>query len=127
MPGQDDSWTYDDKQTAFDKTRGVVKYVVNLKEADVSITFSQQVMPTQLKPVGSDSWKAFISQEKPMTDQAVGDGTVYYLPALANGVPPASGSDTIIYATDKILMFGKAGRVMDAATWVRLLGSMSKK
>jgi hypothetical protein len=76
--------------------------------------------------VVSAHWKKFMDQEKPASDQAAGDGTVYYLPALLNGVQAPDGSDTIIYATDNILMFAKAGVIVKSAEWTKLLNSMTK-
>ncbi len=124
--GRDDAWTFDDKLTAFDQSRGVVKCVVTLKQGNVTVTISQQKMPDQLKPRGSDKYNSFVDAQKPMSSQDVGLGKVYYLPALVNGSPAADGSDTIIYATDDILMFGRAGAVLKSDTWMKLLTSMQK-
>jgi hypothetical protein len=124
-PGSDADWTLDDSGMAFDQGKGIVKYVVTLKNGNVGVTISQQVMPAQLRPRKSVKFQEFITEEKPAQSQDLGSGTVYYLPALENGAP-ASGSDTIIYATDDILLFGRAGRVLNYETWVKLLSSMNK-
>jgi hypothetical protein len=53
----------------------------------------------------------------------VGRGTLYYLPALSNGAP-AAGADTVIYATNEVLLFGRAERVVGYDGWSKLMGAM---
>jgi hypothetical protein len=126
-PKTDPDWTFDAKQTAFDQTKGVVQYKVTFNNDGVSVTISQQVMPEQLKPRGSEKFIGFVRDQKPMRSQEVGEGTVYYLPALQNGAPAPDGSDTIMFATDDILLFGRASVVVKSAEWTKLLGSLKAK
>jgi hypothetical protein len=128
VPGSDTDWTYDPKSIAVDSQHGVITYAVKFAGGDVTqAKISQQRMPDPLKPVGGVSWKHFIQQEKPVTNQSAGDGTIYYLPALANGTQVSDGSDTIIFASDDILLFGQSTGVLKAAQWSKLIGSMTKR
>ena len=127
VPGSDPGWTYDPKSKAVDPAHGVITFAVNFTGSpQIKVKISQQQMPDTLKPVGGGSWKHFIDQEKPVTDQPVGDGTIYYLPSLVNGVQASDGSDTIIFASDDILMFGRASEVTKSAQWSKLIDSMTK-
>lgn len=123
VPGKDDAWKYDATSPVYDKTTGVVKYAVRLNYTQVDITFSQQKMPDALKPRDSAKFTGFINNANPARSQNTGRGTVYFLAALQNGAP-ANGADTVIFATDDVLMFGKAGRVVGYDAWTKLLGTM---
>ena len=120
VPGSDPAWTFDPRSKVVDQAHGVITYAITFASGSVPVKVSQQQMPEALKPVGGSAWKRFIDQEKPITDQPVGDGTIYYLPALANGTQVSDGSDTIIFSSDNILMFGQAGSILKSAQWSSL-------
>jgi hypothetical protein len=123
VPGTDPAWTFDDKQTAFDQGKGLVKYAVKLNNANLEATITQQEMPLKLKPRGSKDFLAFIDGLKPTRSTDAGKGKLYYLPALKNGAP-ANGSDTVVYATDDILMFGRSDGVLGYDAWAKLMETM---
>ncbi len=124
IPGKDASWLFDDKSTAYDDAHGVVKYLVKLTYAQVEVTISQQAMPGELAPRGSDKFNAFINDSKAVRSQDAGPGKIYFLPTLENGAPSSTSADTVIYATDNILMFGRANRAVRYGVWAQLLASM---
>jgi hypothetical protein len=43
--------------------------------------------------------------------------------ALQNG-SPAKGADTIIYATDNVLLFGRSSAILGYDAWAKLLASL---
>jgi hypothetical protein len=123
VPGTDEAWTFDDKQTAFDQGKGLVKYAVKMNNANIEATITQQELPMKLKPRGSQEFLGFIDGLKPTRSTDAGKGKLYYLPALKNGAP-ANGSDTVVYADDAILMFGRSDGVLGYDAWAKLMGTM---
>lgn len=124
VPGTDDAWTFDEGSVAFDSSTGVVKYAVKMKYSGATVTFSQQTMPGEFKPRQTNNkFMAFINSANPTRSQDAGEGTVYFLAAMQNGAA-ANGADTVIYATDDILMFGKTGQIVGYDGWAKLVGSM---
>lgn len=124
VPRKSESWEFDESTAAYDKQKDVVKYGVTLNNAQVNVVFSQQKFPEDLKPRKSNKFMAFINDSNPTRSQDAGEGTVYFLSSLENGVPTTDGTNTIIYATDDILMFGKAGKLVGYDGWVELLTAM---
>lgn len=122
-PGADKNWAIDEGSKAYEDSKGVVKYTVKLKNSGTSITISEQIMPADLVPKGSEAFLKFIAASKPTRSNDLSEGTLYFLPALQNGVP-ASGSDTVIYATNEVLMFGRAERVVGYEGWMALMSAM---
>jgi len=124
VPGSG-TWKVDSSQTAYDPVKGIVKYQVDFSGENASATITQQPFPKQLEPRGGDKFMAFVNASKPARSEDVNGGTVYFLPALENGAP-ASGTDTVIFARDDVLMFGQAGRVLDWDIWTQMLATMKK-
>ncbi len=125
VPARDAQWQFDSSSTAYDQAKGIVKYLVTIKQGSVGVTISQQAMPADLRPRGSGKFAAFINNLKATRSQDAGSGKAYFLLALENGAP-ADGSDTVVYATDDILMFGRSGSILDYDVWAKLLASMQK-
>lgn len=123
-PDPSEDWTLDESNMAYDTTRGVVKYPVKLNSGG-TITVSQQAMPTQLLPRTGDAFNKFINDAKVTRSQDINQGTLYYLPALQNGAP-ANGADTVIYATDNVLLFGKANTVLGYDKWVKFAQALEE-
>ena len=123
LPGGDSAWTLDTQSETYDSDKKVVKYALKLTNADTAVTISEQVMPAELLPRGSAAFMTFVNSNKPAVSMDLGSGSLYFLPALENGVP-AAGADTIIYATDNVLLFGKAERVVGQSAWTKLIGEM---
>jgi hypothetical protein len=123
VPDDSPSWTLDVPSETYDSNKGVAKYNLKLGSNDTAVTISQQSMPAQLLPRTSAAFTAFVEGNKPTLSVEAGDGTLYFLPALQNGVQ-ASGSDTVIYATDSVLMFGKSERVVGPTDWAKLMSMM---
>lgn len=124
VPGKDADWTYDEASPAYDKAKGVVKYGVTLNNAHINVTFSQQRFPKDLQSRTSNKFKAFVNDSNPARSQDTGRGTLYFLQSIENGAPSSSGADTIIFATDDVLLFGKTGRIVGYDGWAKLLSSM---
>jgi len=124
VPGKSADWSVLGTGQAFDKAKGVAKYTIVLNNNNVHVTMSQQAMPVALMPRGSVAFSNFINGSKVSRSQDVGDGTLYYLPALYNGAP-ANGTDTVIYATDSVLLFGRAESIIGYDAWAKLVGSLS--
>lgn len=124
VPSQSADWTFDSTQIVFESDKGLVKYSVGLTNAKVSVTITQQSLPSKLRPKGSSEFEAFIAGAKPTRSTVAGLGTVYYLPALKNG-STANGSDTIVFATNDILMFGRSDSVLGYDAWAKLLAAMA--
>jgi hypothetical protein len=127
VPAKDAAWKFDATSTAFDPQKGIVKYLVTLTQGGVGVTLSQQVMPSELKPRGSSKFMAFINSVKATRSQDIPGGTMYSLPALSNGAPTTNSADTVVYATNDILMFGRSDYVVDDSVWAKLLGSLQKQ
>jgi hypothetical protein len=125
-PGDDDAWTFNEKSMTFDPERGVLKYGMRLKYADQDLTVSQQVMPDELKGQKSPKFMEFIQSSNVVRSQQAGDGTVYYVAALQNGAQ-ANGATSVIYVTDKILMFGRAGGLVGYDAWASMLSQMREQ
>jgi hypothetical protein len=123
-PAAEDDWKYDSSATVFDASKGVVNYKVQLTDGG-GVIMSQQQMPAELKPQTSAKFTQFILANNVAQSRSSGKGTVYFQPALTNG-SPANGATTVIYATDDILMFGRATAVLPYDKWVKLLGGMAK-
>lgn len=123
IPGKSDAWSYDETSPAFDSTTGVVKYAMKMKFSQVNVTISQQKFPEKLESRKSDKFMSFVTSSNPSRSQDVGRGTVFFMAALENGAP-ANGADTIIFATDDVLMFGRAGRVIGYDAWANMLATM---
>jgi hypothetical protein len=116
-------WTLNLNSQTFEQKKGLVKYVVKLANAGTLVTISQQAMPAQLLPRDSKNFNQFIESNKPTRSVDAGSGKLYFLPALQNGVL-ANGADTVIFATDNVLLFGRAERVVGYDGWTKLLGAM---
>jgi hypothetical protein len=123
VPGSSDAWKFDQKSAAYDQVSKIVKYNVHLNYSGASIAVTQQRLPDQLKPRGSDKFINFIDSANPSRSQGTGKGTLYFMATLQNGAP-ASGSDTVIFATDDVLMFARAGTVVGYDTWSKLIATM---
>ena len=123
VPASDPVWSYDKQSAVYDAGKGLVKYDLTFTNAKVKASLTQQMMPDQLKPRGSSKFEAFITASKVARSQPTGNGTVFFLSALKNGAP-ANGSDTIIYATDSILMFGRSDGVLSYDAWVTMLSRL---
>lgn len=123
IPGTSDAWKFDKSKAVFDKTSGIVKYPVTLTYASTTVNITQQKFPDNLKPRDSGKFQNFIDSANPVRSQDAGKGRLYFMAALQNGAP-ANGSDTIIYATDDVLMFGRASTVLGYDAWAKLIASM---
>lgn len=123
VPASSDAWKFDAKTAVFDKTSGVVKYGVQLTYAGITVTISQQKFPDALKPRSSSKFSNFVDSFNPSRTQDSGRGTVYFKATLQNGAA-ANGSDTVMYATDDVLMFAQAGSVLGYDAWSKLLTAM---
>jgi len=123
MPSNDDAWTMQASTETYDASKGLVKYEVKLKNAGTVVTISQQAMPSTLMPRDSAAFNEFVESNKPTRSMDAGSGKAYFLPALQNGVP-ANGADTVIFATNEVLMFGRAERVVGYDGWTKLLSTM---
>ena len=122
-PSTSPDWSVLAGSQAFDKAKNLVKYTVVLNNNNVHVTVSQQVMPTALKPRSSKAFADFIAGSKVSRSQDAGAGTLYFLPALVNGAV-ANGSDTVIYATDDVLLFGRSEAVIGYEAWAKLISAM---
>jgi hypothetical protein len=124
VPGKNAAWEYDEKTIAYDKAKDVVKYVVRLNNSHANVTFSQQKFPKDLESRKSPKFMAFVNDSSPTRSQDTGRGTVYFLSSLENGVESTKGADTVIFVTDDVLMFAKAGRIVGYDGWSQLLATM---
>jgi hypothetical protein len=124
VPGKNAAWEYDEKTIAYDKAKDVVKYGVRLNNSQANVTFSQQKFPKDLESPKSPKFMAFVNDSNPTRSQDTGRGTVYFLSSLENGVETTKGADTIIFVTDDVLMFAKAGRIVGYDGWSQLLATM---
>jgi len=123
VPAPSTDWTFDPKSPVFDASKGVVDYQLKLASG-TDVTISQQVTPDELKPVDtSTKFNQFIMNSNVSLSQPVGKGKAYFRAAMSNGAP-ANGADTVIYATDNILMFGQAGEILPYDKWTKLLAAM---
>jgi hypothetical protein len=122
-PGPNKAWTFDPASVVTDDQKGLVKYTVHLTNADVDVIVTQQTLPGELAPRTSDRFQQFIRDQKATISQPVGDGMLYFVPALMNG-QPADGTDTVIYANDKILLFGRGAKFVGTGAWVGLMRAM---
>jgi hypothetical protein len=122
-PADQSDWDFDDKSVIFEQENGIISYHINLKKAGTTVVVSEQQMPDDLKPQSSTKFTQFILSSNVSRSQDAGIGKVYFQPALSNGAP-TEGSTTVIFATDDILMFGRAGKVLDYETWTMLMGAM---
>lgn len=123
VPASSPDWTFDPKSPVFDATKGVVDYQMKLASGS-NVTISQQVMPAELMPYDTSAkFNQFIMSSNVALSEPVGKGKAYFRAAVSNGAP-ANGADTVIYATDQILMFGQAGEIMPFDKWAKLLAAM---
>jgi hypothetical protein len=83
-------------------------------------------MPDELKGQKSPKFMEFIQSSNVVRSQQAGDGTVYYVAALQNGAQ-ANGATSVIYVTDKILMFGRAGGLVGYDAWASMLSQMREQ
>ena len=123
VPGSSDAWTFDKKTAVFDKTSKIVKYGVKLNYSGTMVTMTQQKFPDDLKPRGSTKFLNFIDSVNPSRSQEAGKGTLFFKATLQNGAP-ANGSDTVVFATDDVLMFGRSASVLGYDAWAKLMASM---
>lgn len=123
-PKTDAAWNAALDAKYYDGATGALKYVVTLKQGNVLVAISQQNMPEKLKPRGSANFMAMINDAKITNSRDIGQDTLYFIPALMNGVP-ANGATTVIYATDSILLFGKSDSVVSFDNWEKLIKSLS--
>lgn len=119
-PKLDPDWDFDLDSLVYDASKELVRYVFAFHNSGVQVAVTQQPLPAELMPRTSAAFDAFIQDNKVSRSQDVGQGTVYFLPALKNGVPGA-GSDTIIFATDSILMFAKADSLVGYDPWLKYI------
>jgi hypothetical protein len=124
LPGYSSGWKMDDDSKAYVPSKSIVKF--NLLLGATATTITEQMLPPALAPRQSAAFQSFVMGSKVSRSQDVGSGTLYFLPALQNGAP-ANGADTIIYATDEVLMFGRSGSVVGYDKWVKLFESMKKR
>jgi hypothetical protein len=118
-------WELQSNSVVYDEGKGVVRYQLMLKDADLPLVMSQQVMPDELKPQTGAKFDQLVLASNVVRSQAAGKGKVYFEAALTNGVQ-ANGATNVIYATDDILMFGHAPTVLAYDKWVALMASMEK-
>jgi hypothetical protein len=126
IPGKSAAWKMEDSQTAYDPAHAIVKYQVTFINAKLDAVITQQVFPDQLKPRRGDKFTAFINSSKPTRSADVNSGTVYFLPALQNGQLSASGTDTVIFARNDVLIFGQAHGILGWDAWTQMMASMQK-
>jgi len=126
IPGSSDAWKLMDGQSAYDSDKKLVKYGVLFAHAQVAAGITQQVFPDNLKPRDGDAFKAFIVKANPARSVDVNGGTLYFLPMLDNGAPSTSGTDTVIFARDDVLMFGQAKGMLGWDAWTQMMASMKK-
>jgi hypothetical protein len=126
MPADDAGWKVDEPSAAYEDSKGIVKYNLQLTNARTVVTVSQQAMPAQLLPRKGSAFLTFIGDSKPTRSVEVNGGTLYYLPSLQNGVP-AAGSDTVILVSDSVLLFGRAERVVGYDGWLALMTAMKPR
>lgn len=122
-PKLDPNWDYDAGSLAYDAAKGVVRYSLKFHHNNVGVVITEQAMPSQLMPRTSDAFTAFLTENKVFRSQDVGKGTIYFLPAMKNGVL-GGGADTVIFATDSILLFGKADSFVGFDPWLELMAAM---
>lgn len=126
LPSSNSAWTVATSQIAYDPAHAIVKYDVTFTNAKVVATITQQVFPQQLSPRTGANFTAFINNSKPTRSLDENGGTLYFLPALRNGVLASDGTDTVIFARDDVLMFGQAQSILGWAAWTQIMGSMQK-
>lgn len=126
VPKDGGAWTYDPAGEVYDKTTGVVKYGVQRQSKGLSVTVSQQAFPEKLGSRQTAAFADFTKQYKVVANQEAGAGTAYFMPALENG-QPSKGTDTVIYATDKVLMFARGNSIMGYGEWAELFSTMKKR
>ena len=123
VPLPNSDWTFDAKSPVFDSSKGVVDYQVKLASG-VGVTVSQQVMPEELKPRDvSPKFNQFILNSNVTLSEPAGKGKAYFRAAESNGAQ-ANGADSVIYATDNILMFGQSSEIIPYDKWAKLLAAM---
>jgi hypothetical protein len=123
VPADDGVWISDPAGEVYDVTTGVVKYGIQRQGKSTTIAVSQQVFPSALESRQSEKFTNFTKQYKVVTNRVAGKGTAYFMPALENG-QPSTGTDTAIFANDKILMFARSNSILSYEDWVGLLASM---
>jgi hypothetical protein len=123
LPGASSAWTVQGGSKTYDSKKGLVKYNVKLTNAGTLVTVSQQVMPADLLPRDSAAFNQFMESNKPTRSADAGGGKLYFLPALQNG-SPAAGADTVIFATDNVLLFGRAESVVGWDGWTKMMAAM---
>ena len=124
VPAGDAAWLSEDDKKQTDPTKGVITYPLTFLQNNTQVIVSQQQLPADLQPLDSDKFKAFIKDQNPVRDQEIGDGKLYFLPAMQNG-QPANGASTVIYATSDILLFARANEIVDWKDWAKLMAAMS--
>lgn len=118
-----DGIQFDAQSPVFDSSKGVVDYEV---VADGSqITISQQPMPADLQPwATSQKFQAFVVSSDVAVSEPVANGKIFFRQAIQNNAPAVGETDTIIYATNDILMFGQGTNFVSYSEWVKLVNAM---